>query len=97
MKDDQKRSFNISIPTAYPSLLPHAVLPFIPSPALCAVAPRVSPPQRTGAATLLDHLAVVGGTTDAVVAGGIKTQRAAAALLDCAACVATTRGNAVAP
>ena len=82
MKDDQKRSFNISIQTAYPSLLPHAVLPFIPSPALCAVAPRAVVTQRTGVAHFLYHLAVVGGATDAVVAGGIKTQGAAAALLD---------------
>ena len=56
--------------------------------ALGAVIASACPTQRTGAAFLLDYLAVIGGATDAVVAGGIKAQGAATALLDRAAGVA---------
>jgi hypothetical protein len=67
------------------------------SAALEAVTPGAVVTQRAGVPRFLDRLAVTGGATDAVVAGGIKTQGAATALLDRAAGVATARRNAVAP
>ena len=72
-------------------------IPLPRSSALDAVTSGAVVPQRAGVSRFLDRLAVIGRATDAVVAGGLKTQGAAATLLKRAPGVATARGHAIAP